>query len=387
MANLKIGLLTSSYPRSRADPAGAFVAGMARWLARSGAAVEVLAPQGAGQGGGPTEVPVHVVRYAHKPVLFYGDGAPDNLIHSWRARAQVPAFLAALALETWRRSVPWTHLLSHWLLPCGVVAASGAGRALPHLAVAHSSDVHLLARLPGAPVLLHALARPRTRLLCTCLAIQDKLRLLCRTGRSRALVDGAEVMRMGMDPSPSRREAGGRSRAVLYLGRLVPVKGVDLLLEAVKALDAEEPGIELWVAGEGLARPTLERGALALGIKATFFGQVAGAQKADLLARAGVLALPSRVMPDGRTDAAPVVLLEAMAAGLPVVATRVGGNAELITHGQDGLLVPPEDPRALAQALVRAMQEPGLSRAGLERARQHTWERLTPRLLSMLARI
>ena len=381
---MKIGLLTSSYPRSPADPAGVFVAGMASWLSRGGAAVEVLAPQGVGASG-PGEVPVRAVSYARRPALFYGAGAPDNLARSWRARAQVPAFMGALALETWRRSSCWTHLLSHWLLPCGVVAASGAGRALPHLAVAHSSDVHLLARLPLASALLHALARPRTRLLCTCAAIQDKLRPLCRTARAAALVDGAQVMRMGLDPAPPAEAA--RGRAVLFLGRLVPVKGVDLLLEAFKALAGQDPGVELWVAGDGPERQPLERRARELGVRTTFFGQVAGGQKADLLARAGVLALPSRVLSDGRTDAAPVVLLEAMAAGLPVVAARVGGNAELITHGEDGLLVEPSDPQALALALARALQEPGLARAGLRTASEHTWDRLAPELLSILEQI
>ena len=374
---MKIGLLTSSYPRSPADPAGSFVAGMARALVRDGAAVEVLAPQGAAGGEG---IPVHTVRYARRPVLFYGAGAPDNLARSWRARVQAPAFVAALATQTWLRSAGWTHLVSHWLLPCSAVAASAAGRGLPHLAVAHSSDVHLLARLPGAPAILHALSRPRTRLLCTCAAIRDKLLPLCRTRRAGELVEGAEIMRMGFEPAPSP-EPLPRQRAVLFLGRLVPVKGVDLLIEAVAQLQ----GAELWVAGDGPERGELERAAKARGIRYRFFGQVAGQEKADLLARAGVLALPSRVLPDGRTDAAPVVLLEAMAAGLPVVATRVGGNAELIRDGENGVLVAEGDPLALALALGLALEDAGtLAAAGKETAKAHSWDVLGPRVLGVL---
>ena len=378
VGGLKIGLLTSSYPRSPADPSGGFVAGMARALSRQ-ASVEVLAPAPA---VGSAQVPVHAVPYARRPVLFYGAGAPDNLARSWRARAQVPVFVGNLALQTWRRSATYTHLLSHWLVPCGVVAASPAGRALPHLAVAHSSDVHLLARLPGASALLHTLARPRTRLLCTCAAIQDKLLPLCRTARARALVRQAEVMRMGIPLVGEPKVVAARQRAVLFLGRLVPVKGVDLLLSAMTRL----PGVELWIAGDGPEAPDLQRRAAAARVDVTFFGNVAGQQKASLLARAGVLALPSRVLPDGRTDAAPVVLLEAMAAGLPVVATRVGGNAELIEHGENGLLVPVEDPGSLAQALAQALDNPApLARAGARTAQAHSWDRLGPRLRSLLA--
>ena len=338
-----------------------------------------MAPQGA---TGEAGIPVHAVRYARRPALFYGAGAPDNLARSWRARAQVPSFMLGMAAHCWRRSAVCTHLISHWLLPCGVVAASAAGRGLPHLAVAHSSDVHLLARLPGAGALLHALARPRTRLLCTCAAIRDKLLPLCPTARARAMVEDALIMRMGLDRGPVAILDTPRRRAVLFLGRLVPVKGVDLLLEAMEGL----PGAELWVAGDGPARADLERAARERGIRHRFFGLVAGQEKADLLARAGVLALPSRVLPDGRTDAAPVVLLEAMAAGLPVVATRVGGNAELIEDGVNGLLIPEGDHRALALALALALDDDGgLAKAGRRTARAHSWDVLGPRVLEVMA--
>ncbi len=381
---MRIGLLTSSFPRHPADPAGLFVAGMARWLWRGGAEVDVLAPDpvGAITSSGFT---VRPIRYARDPVLFYGAGAPDNLRTSWRARFQAPLFLTRLALATREGARGWTHLLSHWLLPCGVTAAA-AGRSLPHLVVAHSSDVHLLARLPGAPGLLHALSRPRTRLLCTCAAIRRKLLPLCRTQRSKAMVEGAEIMRMGIEPGgePSYPPSAPRSRSVLFLGRLVPVKGVDLLLTALAGM----PGVELQVAGDGPERRRLERRALELGIRAVFLGNVAGEKKEQLLKEAGVLALPSRVLPDGSTDAAPVVLLEAMAAGLPLVATRVGGNEELIRQGVNGQLVEPEDPGALAAALEAALNDKGeLARAGLQTARRHTWDRLAPRVRRLLEQL
>lgn len=377
---MRIGLLTSSYPRHGSDPSGSFVASMARGLGQSGDGVEVLCPSPHPGGVEPGGVSVRPVRYARQPRVFYGAGAPDNLAHSWRARLQAPVFVASLARDVWRRSAGWTHLLSHWLLPCGVAAAV-AGRGLPHLAVAHSSDVHLLARLPGAGGVLHALARPRTRLLCTCMAIRDKLLPLCRSRRARRLVRGAAVMRMGFEQLPAPVDPGPRARSVLFLGRLVPVKGIDLLLHALAGV----AGAELWIAGEGPERPRLERLAAELGVAATFFGVVAGEKKARLLHQAGALALPSRVLGDGRTDAAPVVLLEAMAAGLPVVATRVGGNAELIADGQNGLLVQPEDAAALGRALTRALDDDGtLAGAGRATAEEHTWERLTPRVRGIL---
>jgi glycosyltransferase involved in cell wall biosynthesis len=172
---------------------------------------------------------------------------------------------------------------------------------------------------------------------------------------------------------------------VLFLGRLVPVKGADLLLRACAGLD----GVELVLAGEGPERPGLERLARRLDTPARFVGPKLGPERDAWLAAADLLVLPSRVLPDGRGDSAPVVLLEALAAGLPLVATRVGGNAELLEHGQTGLLVPPDQPGALRRAITRLRDDPDLrhrlGQAGRRLAADHTWDRVGARLLGILA--
>src|SRR5207245_5777728 len=125
------------------------------------------------------------------------------------------------------------------------------------------------------------------------------------------------------------------------LGRL---KGVDVLLRAAATL----PGLLVEVAGDGPERPGLE----AIDPSATFLGWQPRLD--DLLARWDVFALPSR------EEAFGIAALEAMAAGRPVVATRVGGLPELIEDGLTGLLVPPDDPAALAAALARLAADPAL---------------------------
>jgi glycosyltransferase involved in cell wall biosynthesis len=286
-------------------------------------------------------------------------------------------------------------VISHWLIPCGAAAGLGV-RGCPHLAVAHSSDVHLLRRLPWASRLLDLVAGPRTRLILTSESLRAPLAALARRPGARDLVESAIVTRMGISPPAlvrvdgegcALREAAGLGRAVvvLFVGRLVPVKGVEQLLGACSGL----PGTGVVVIGDGPERARLEATARRLGVPARFLGEQHGEAKARWLRAADLLAAPSVVLADGRTDSAPVVLLEAMAAGLPVVATRVGGNAELIADGSTGLLVQPGSATALRRAIARLAADPclraALGRRGAAMAARHGWDRVAPRLRGLLA--
>ena len=160
---------------------------------------------------------------------------------------------------------------------------------------------------------------------------------------------------------PSRRPQATRGaeglaqdeQLLLCLASLVPRKGVDVLLRALARL-AERPA--LWIAGDGPERSGLEKLSQQLGVasRVRFLG--ARSDAADLLAACDVFVLPSRLEGLG------VAALEAMAAGRPVVASKVGGLAESVIEGRTGLLVPPDDPVALAGALQRLLEDGELRR-------------------------
>lgn len=382
---MQIGLLTTSFPRRPSDLAGSFVAEMATWLAECGDEIEVLAPAPA-----RLDLPgvrVRPLRYAVQPRLFYRAGAPDNLRHP-RAWPQVPAFLGRLTLECWRRRARWDAVISHWLAPCGVVAATTCH--LPHLAVAHSSDVHLMARSPLGPWMLERIARPRTALALTGEHLRPLLLNIARGPRAQRLVEQAVVQRMGVPerPQPALAEVEalrathglGDRCVVLFVGRLVEVKGVDRLIRAT----AELPRLQLVIIGDGPERRSLEALAQQLACSALFLGEKVGLEKDRWLHLAHVLTLPSVVLPDGRTDSAPLVLLEAMAANTAVVASRVGGNEELITHGENGLLVSAsgvDSLRAgLEQLIANTALREKLAEEGVRTAARFTWDHAGPAL-------
>lgn len=389
---MRIGVLTTSYPRAAGDPAGAFVAGMARFLAGAGAAVEVCCagapgvPATAREGG----ITVHRLAYAWpraRERLFYRGGAPEALESSPRAWLQAPPFVLRLLGAAARRVARWDALVTHWLLPAGLVGLAVAG-ARPHLAVAHSADVHLLGRLgPAAGALARAFGGPRTHLAFTSRALRADFAALAPAVAARAVVEP-----MGVDAA-ALRFAGGRARAraelglpddafvVLCLARLVPVKGVDVLLAAHRGL----AGVTLLVAGAGPEHPRLHADA---GPAARFLGSVGGAARARALAAADCLCLPSRVLPGGRSEGAPTVILEAQAVGLPVVASRVGGAPDLVRPEEDGLLVPPDDPAALRAALARLRADAALRARLAAGARAvgpaRDWTAVGPRLCAPL---
>ncbi|MDA4126129.1 MAG: glycosyltransferase [Thaumarchaeota archaeon] len=150
---------------------------------------------------------------------------------------------------------------------------------------------------------------------------------------------------------------------VLFVGRLVLRKGVDLLLKAFKSLQVDMPDIEFDIVGDGPEMPTLKRLAadLSLGGRVKFHGALVGSELYDRFAMADVLVLPARST-GGDVEGFGTVFLEAGVFGMPSVGTRTGGISEAVLDGKTGLLVPEDDAQALEQAIRKLLIDPELRR-------------------------
>lgn len=169
-----------------------------------------------------------------------------------------------------------------------------------------------------------------------------------------------EIVHCGLDPSSypliERPDRNGHPTEVLCVGRLVPDKGQSILLDAVAELDRRGAQVALTLVGEGPDRATLDARAQALGIedRVRLVGAVSQDRMVERYAAADIFCLPSFA------EGVPVVLMEAMATGLPVVTTRITGVPELVQDEVSGALVAPGRSDALADALQRLTDDPSL---------------------------
>jgi glycosyltransferase involved in cell wall biosynthesis len=191
-------------------------------------------------------------------------------------------------------------------------------------------------------------------------------------------VDGDEVRRLAKGAASN----GGRF-SLCAVGRLSPEKGYDVLISALAHARDRLGDWELTVIGEGKLHESLVRQALDAGLqnRITFLGRMANPY--PTLASADVLVHPAR------WDGCPLVLCEALSLGIPVIATHApGGTRETLADGRFGLLVPPEEPEALAAALVRFASSPTLrsnyAAAGPARAASFSPEQIARRILVRL---
>jgi len=166
---------------------------------------------------------------------------------------------------------------------------------------------------------------------------------------------------------------------ILFVGRLVPQKGVDVLLRAFAVVLRRCPGIRLVIAGDGYQRLYLERLSRHLGLPphVEFVGWQTGPALARLYQAAEMVVVPSVYEPFG------LVALEAMACGRPVVASRIGGLAEVIAEGRTGYLIPPGDYLSLARRMAQLLLEPARAAAMGQAARQEAMRYCWPRIAEL----
>ena len=329
---MKVTVLTTSYPRTREDVAGRFVADAVEHVRRRGVEVEVVSP----------------LVFRHYGIA-YGSGIAGNLRRRPARVLLVPLMLRGLRRAARRASRDADLVHAHWL-PLGGIAMR-LGR--PFVVQLWGTDVELGRR---APWLARRILRRARLTLCASNALADAAREL-GAGEVRVIGSGVEVPpTVGEEATPPE---------VLYAGRLSAEKGI------LDLLAAADNGMKLTIAGDG---PLRERVPGALGF-------VPHDELGPLYDRAAVVAVPSRREGFG------VACAEAMAHGRPVVASAVGGLLDLVVDEETGLLVPPGDVGALREALLRLLADEELRArlgANARRRAQETlsWERVTDRTLA-----
>jgi len=403
---VKVLALTSSYPRYEGDPTAPFVESIVRHVAARGHTVHLLLPESRAWRRPLAEGNVHYHPYRYSPVRTWTPwGYSESLQEGVTIRRSLYALAPLVVVSALRaaRSVlgreHFDLVHAHWVVPNGPIGAIAAARqSLPLVVTLHGSDMAVSERS-------HAIGRATRWTFSRTAAVTapsgdllERARAFGAGGLRELIPYGADVQALEADPVAveSLRERlgiGPQHTVVAGIGRLIPVKGFEYLVEAHAKARAAHPELRLLIVGDGDRREQLTARARSLGVAETviFTGMVDRDEISVYLVAADLVVVPS-VHYEGYADGLPNVALEAMAAGKPLVATRVGGLPELVRPGETGLLVDEKDAEALAEAITTLARDPGMrarmGSAGRALIRDSmTWDKVAERFEAVYQRV
>lgn len=263
-----------------------------------------------------------------------------------------------MTLDMQRRGIEHVH--AHFsTLPAAAALVARRLADIPFTFTAHGSDIHVDQRMLDRKIEASAGA--------VMVSEYNRRFVLERCGTS--LADKLSVIHCGIRPDDyeaCRSQQGGEDRpfTVACVAALKEVKGHEYLIEACRILRDRGVDFVCRLAGDGPLRRRIEEqiGRHGLEGRVLLHGALARDEVSELLKQADAAALTSVPTARGRREGIPVALMEAMAAGLPVVASRISGVPELVEHERNGLLVPPRESEAIADALQRLSDDPELGR-------------------------
>lgn len=330
----KLLVTASTFPRWKDDTEPRFVLDLASHMTDE-FDVTVLVPAAPGAKNREVLEGVQVIRYHYFPVhkwetLCY-PGAIVPRIKEKKIRALlVPFLLLSLYFHLWKILPEYDVVHAHWLIPQGIVQSFFKK---PYIVTGHGGDVVSLNKGIMRKLKVRCLKKARH-----VTVVSEYLK-----GRVQELVPEIEpeVISMGVDTRKFGRQyrvenyfGQGDKKVVLFVGRLAEKKGVAYLIEAMKQIDAL-----LVIVGNGPLRKTLEEQAEQVGKdRIRFLGEKTHEELKKIYASADIFVAPSVTAKDGGQEGLGLVLLEAMASGLPVVASKSGGITQIIKDGENGLL-------------------------------------------------
>ncbi len=361
---MRILIVTTSFPSNPDDASGAFVAKFMKALEQSGQSCCVLTPASTCPSDWPDSSKVLRFRYAPwvwQRLAQQPGGIPNALEKNSLFYVLVPFFLASLARSVARLATKFDLIHAHWSINGALSVITRGLHNRPVVTTLHGSDHAKGLRGKGPFAWFHRKAVLESEFV---VAVSRAIVHQMET----AFPERSSVFRFipnGVDNefyiiNPDERPCNLPLR-ILYVGSLIPVKGVDILLKALTLVEGSAP-VKTTIVGTGPEYENLSDAVSSLGLrdKVQFLGPVSPNDVPNIMAEHHLLVLPS--YREGR----PSVVLEAMAAAMPVVASRIDGTRELVKHGETGWLFPAGDAEGLAAILSSIMRgEKDLRAAGV----------------------
>lgn len=384
---MKICFVTTNFPRYLGDSEGTFIWEAARAVARHGHQVRVIAQHWPNLPTHEWIEDIEVIRPRYwwpesgEVLRKEGGGLPIVWRKSWLARFQMIPFIFVHTLAVARYAHDCDVIHTQWTLSAGAAWLSKVIHRRPILATLQGSDIFQVTRSRlGAWLTRVVLQRcDRISALSQALAIS--------TAAIGIPLSAITITPNGVDLTKFVPPSNSREPLILYVGSLIKRKGVVYLLEAMSEIAEVYPASRLMVVGDGPERPSLEKRVTDLGLtgRVTFAGPQSPTQVRQWMQRAKVFVLPSV------EEGLGVVLLEALACGTPIVASRVGGIPDVVTPDV-GLLVPPANSDLLVRAIGRLLSNDQewaeMSKNARTRAEKHyDWHQIAAQFITIYQEI
>lgn len=355
----KILITGSTFPRWTGDTEPRFILDYAKTL-KDYYEVHVLVPMAPGAMEEEILEGVTVHRYHYFPIhrmetLCY-PGAITSRIQEKKARLfLVPFLLVGMrqALKKYTRKFDIVH--AHWLIPQGIVQSQF--KEVPYIVTGHGGDVTSLNSWPIKSLKKKTLKNAEY-ITVVSKELSDYIQDIYPNSKTSVIPMGCDTT--SFDESKRVHNYWGKSskKAILFVGRLAEKKGVTYVMSAMNFVE----NACLYIVGKGDLEGELRKQAKELGEKVVFLGAKTHEELPEIYASADMLVVPSVTAKDGDKEGFGLVVIEAMASGLPVVASRSGGIVDIIEHEKNGLLCEEKDIEGLAAAINRVMDDGELRR-------------------------
>lgn len=391
---MKVLMVTSSYPLFPGDGTAPFIEEIARGVAARGHRVDIVLPAHPRLSRDhETGLRFFPFDYAPLPALRvwgYAQSMNADRGFKWKTLLAVPFAALATSRAVARRltSESYDVVHAHWVVPGGVLSRGPALAAKTPLVISlHGSDVFAAERSSLVGFQARRAFRAAGSVTACSSDLRDRaLTLGARASVTRTVPYGVDARFFrGEAPLSEERRVAMRKRLgvspsqtlVVAVGRLVEKKGFTYLIEAL----GREPQMHAALVGDGDLHAALRARTEASQSSVTLAGRFSREEIRDALECADIVAVPSVVDTMGNVDGLPNALLEAMAAGKAIVASRVAGIPDVVSDGVEGVLVPPHDAASLKDALLRLARDSGRraalgDAARLKVSRDLTWERV-----------
>lgn len=383
MGKKKLLVTASTFPRWEGDTEPRFVLDlckhMTKWFD-----ITILVPYAPGAKEKEILEGMKVIRYHYFPVhkwetLCY-PGAIVPRIKEKKIRVMlVPFLFMALYYQLFRRLSSYDIVHAHWIIPQGIIQSLFRK---PYIVTGHGGDVTSLNKGLMRKLKIRCLKRAQY-----VTVVSDDLKIQIKNlapGLESSVISmGVDISKFGKQYAVENYFGQDDKKVVLFVGRLAEKKGVTYLIEAMKAIDAV-----LVIAGDGPLKETLMEQARYQGDKIRFIGAQTHDQLKIMYASADVFAAPFITAADGDKEGLSVVVLEALASGLPIVASGVGGVGELLDDRETALLCDEKNIDQLTEAILEVLHDDELAarlrKNGAELVKQYDYKEIAAKYVKAM---